>query len=170
MSFLMTRHSTIPSFMSAGKKDITKELAYKDGKYSLTLTDKNNSLSEYSFTSSDSNVKVSKSGNKLTITSKKAIDGKARITATTAVLLVGGFQAVQLPPGQAVQGVESSLGDAPDALHSSRCHAPDAAAVLLVGGFQLTQPLRCRVLQPGELAPGEIVQEGVPCRIGMLRQ
>ena len=79
---LMTRHSTIPSFMSAGKKDITKELAYKDGKYSLTLTDKNNSLSEYSFTSSDSNVKVSKSGNKLTITSKKAIDGKARITAT----------------------------------------------------------------------------------------
>ena len=68
--------------MSAGKKDITKELAYKDGKYSLTLTDKNNALSEYSFTSSDSNVKVSKSGNKLTITSKKAIDGKARITAT----------------------------------------------------------------------------------------
>ena len=78
----MTRHSTIPSFMSAGKKDITKELAYTDGKYSLTLTDKNNSLSEYSFTSSDSNIKVSKSGNKLTITSKKAIDGKARITAT----------------------------------------------------------------------------------------
>jgi hypothetical protein len=78
----MTRHSTIPSFMSAGKKDITKELAYKDGKYSLTLTDKNNALSEYSFTSSDSSVKVSKSGNKLTITSKKAIDGKARITAT----------------------------------------------------------------------------------------
>ncbi len=68
---LMTRHSTIPSFMSAGKKDITKELAYKDGKYSLTLTDKQRLLSEYSFTSSDSNVKVSKSGNKLTITSKK---------------------------------------------------------------------------------------------------
>ena len=79
---LMTRHSTIPSFMSAGKKDITKELAYKDGKYSLTLTDSNGVLSEYSFTSSDSNVKVSKSGNKLTITSKKAVDGKARITAT----------------------------------------------------------------------------------------
>lgn len=79
---LLTRHSTIPSFMSAGKKDITKELAYKDGKYSLTLTDSNGVLSEYSFTSSDSNVKVSKSGNKLTITSSKAIDGTARITAT----------------------------------------------------------------------------------------
>ena len=78
---MLTRHSTIPSFMSAGKKDITKELAYKDGKYSLTLTDSNGVLSEYSFTSSDSNVKVSKSGNKLTITSSKAIDGTARITA-----------------------------------------------------------------------------------------
>ncbi len=79
---LRTRHSTIPSFMSAGKKDVTKELAYKDGKYSITLTDKNGVLSDYSFTSSDSNVKVSKSGNKLTITSSKAIDGKTRITAT----------------------------------------------------------------------------------------
>ena len=79
---MLTRHSTIPSFMSAGKKDITKELAYKDGKYSLTLTDSNGVLSEYSFTSSDSNVKVSKSGNKLTITSSKAVDGTARITAT----------------------------------------------------------------------------------------
>ena len=67
--------------MSAGKKDITKELAYKDGKYSLTLTDSNGVLSEYSFTSSDSSVKVSKSGNKLTITSEKAVDGTVRITA-----------------------------------------------------------------------------------------
>ena len=79
---LLGEHNTIPSFMSGGKNDITKELAYKDGEYSLTFTDKNNVLSEYSFTSSDSSVKVSKSGNKLTIASKKAIDGKARITAT----------------------------------------------------------------------------------------
>lgn len=79
---MLTRHSTIPSFMSAGKSDITKELAYKDGKYSLTLTDSNGVLSEYSFISSDSNVKVSVSGNKLTITSAKAVDGTAMITAT----------------------------------------------------------------------------------------
>jgi len=78
----MTRHSTIPSFMSAGKKDITKELAYKDGKYSITLTDKNGVLSDYSFTSSDANVSVSKDGNKLTVSSKKAISGSVRITAT----------------------------------------------------------------------------------------
>ena len=37
---LMAKHNTIPSFMSGGKNDITKELAYKDGKYSITLTDK----------------------------------------------------------------------------------------------------------------------------------
>ena len=53
--------------MSGGKNDITKELVYKDGKYSITLTDKNGVLSDYSFSSSDGNVKVSRSGDKLTI-------------------------------------------------------------------------------------------------------
>lgn len=79
---LLSEHNTIPSFMSSGKNDITKELSYKDGKYSLTLTDSNGVLSDYSFTSSDSNVSVSKSGNKLTITSSKSISSSVRITAT----------------------------------------------------------------------------------------
>lgn len=79
---LMSEHNTIPSFMSGGKNDITKELSYKDGKYSITLTDKNGVLSDYSFTSSDANVSVSKDGNKLTISSTKAISGSVRITAT----------------------------------------------------------------------------------------
>ena len=79
---LMANHNTIPSFLSGGKNDITKELAYKDGKYSITLTDKNGVLSDYSFTSSDANVSVSKDGNKLTVSSKKAISGSVRITAT----------------------------------------------------------------------------------------
>ena len=78
---LLSEHNTIPSFMSGGKNDITKELAYKDGKYSITLTDKNSVLSDYSFSSSDSNVSVSKSGNKLTISSTVAISGSVRITA-----------------------------------------------------------------------------------------
>ena len=38
---MLREHNTIPSFMSGGKNDITKELAYKDGKYSITLTDSN---------------------------------------------------------------------------------------------------------------------------------
>lgn len=78
---LMSEHNTIPSFMSGGKNDITKELAYKDGKYSIKLTDKNGVLSDYSFSSSDGNVSVSKSGNKLTISSAVAVSGSVRITA-----------------------------------------------------------------------------------------
>ena len=78
---LMSEHNTIPSFMSGGKNDITKELAYKDGKYSITLTDKNGVLSDYSFSSSDGNVSVSKSGNKLTISSAVAVSGSVRIPA-----------------------------------------------------------------------------------------
>jgi len=79
---LMSRHNTIPSFMSGGANDITKELSYQDGKYTLTLTDKNGVLSEYSFASSDSKVSVAKSGNQLIITSETAFDGSVRITAT----------------------------------------------------------------------------------------
>ena len=78
---MLREHNTIPSFMSGGKNDITKELAYKDGKYSITLNDSNGVLSDYSFSSSDSNVSVSKSGNKLTISSTVAISGSVRITA-----------------------------------------------------------------------------------------
>lgn len=79
---LMGRHNTIPSFMSGGANDITKELSYQDGKYTLTLTDKNGVLSEYSFASSDSKASVAKSGNQLIITSETAFDGSVRITAT----------------------------------------------------------------------------------------
>ena len=79
---LMSRHNTIPSFMSGGANDITKELSYQDGKYTLTLTDNNGVLSEYSFASSDSKVSVAKSGNQLIITSETAFDGTVRITAT----------------------------------------------------------------------------------------
>ena len=79
---LLGKHNTIPSFMSGGKNDITKELSYKDGKYSITFTDSNGVLSDYNFSSSNGSVSISKSGNKLTISSTVAIKGSARITAT----------------------------------------------------------------------------------------
>lgn len=79
---LLSKHNTIPSFMSGGADDITKELSYQDGKYTMTLTDNNGVLADYSFATSDSKVSVSKSGNKLTITSETAFDGFVRITAT----------------------------------------------------------------------------------------
>lgn len=78
---LMANHNTIPSFMSGGENDITRELAYKDGRYSLTLNDSNGVLSDFSFASSDANVSITRSGNTLTISSTKAIGGTVRITA-----------------------------------------------------------------------------------------
>ena len=79
---MLSEYNTIPSFMSGGTNDIAKELAYKDGKYSITLTDNNGVLSDYNFSSSDGNVSVSKSGNKLTVSSASAVSGTVRITAT----------------------------------------------------------------------------------------
>ena len=78
---MMSKHNTIPSFMSGSEGGITRELSYRDGRYSMTFTDSNNILSEYDFISSDSNIKVSKNGDKLTVTSEKAVKGTVRITA-----------------------------------------------------------------------------------------
>ena len=79
---LMANHNTIPSFMSGGENDVTRELAYKDGRYTLTLDDSNGVLSDFSFASSDASVSVTRSGNTLTISSTRAIGGTVRITAT----------------------------------------------------------------------------------------
>ena len=75
---MLTRHNTVPSFMNGS----SRELEYKDGKYTLTLTDTNGVLSEYDFSSSDRSVSVSKSGNTLTISSADPFKGSVRITAT----------------------------------------------------------------------------------------
>lgn len=75
---MLTRYSTVPSFMNGS----SRELEYKDGKYTLTLTDTNGVLSEYSISSSDRNVSISQSGNTLTISSAGPFRGSVRITAT----------------------------------------------------------------------------------------
>lgn len=79
---MLTEHSTIPSFMSSSAGGVTEELKYSDGKYTLTLTDSNGVLDDYSFSASDSAVKVSRFGNQLTITSEQAFEGTVRITAS----------------------------------------------------------------------------------------
>lgn len=79
---LLTEHSTIPSFMSGSTGGASRELKYSDGKYTLTLTDNNGVLGDYSFSTSNASVKVSKSGNQLTITSEQAFEGTVRISAT----------------------------------------------------------------------------------------
>lgn len=70
----MARHYTRPSFTAytpgAAK---TFELEYKNGKYTVTLTDSNNMLSDY-YVSVSGGVSASVSGNTLTLTSTKPIN------------------------------------------------------------------------------------------------
>lgn len=79
----MAEYNTIPSFMSGTKSSAdTYQMEWDGSSYSVTLTDSNKCLSNYSFTSSDSSVKISVSGNKLTLTSSSQITSAVTITAT----------------------------------------------------------------------------------------
>ena len=76
------KHSKVPSFFakSAGKaKSI--ELEWDGEKYTATLTDTNNVLTNYSFSASVSGIRFSVSGNKLTITADTAPSDTVTITA-----------------------------------------------------------------------------------------
>ena len=70
----MEQHYKIPSFMKSSKSSApTYDLiADGNGKYSITLTDSNNILSQYTFTNT-SNLTFSVSGNKLTVTANGPI-------------------------------------------------------------------------------------------------
>ena len=75
-------HSKVPSFFSksAGKaKNI--ELEWDGKKYTATLTDTNNVLSNYSFSANTSGIRFSVNGNKLTITADTAPNDTVTITA-----------------------------------------------------------------------------------------
>ena len=82
MAASVQKHSKLPSFLSktpGGAKEI--ELEWDGSKYTVTLTDSNNVLSGYKFSSNDSGVQFSVSGNKLTITAEKAPSDGLTITA-----------------------------------------------------------------------------------------
>lgn len=70
----LEQHGTIPSFMNRSKSNAPSYelIADGNGKYSITLTDTNNILSQYSFTNT-SNLTFSVSGNELTITANGPI-------------------------------------------------------------------------------------------------
>lgn len=78
---LMQEHNTIPSFMSDDKEKVLKDMKFKDGKYTLTLTDNNKVLSDYTVTCGNSKISLSVSGNKLTVTSSEPLEDSARIKA-----------------------------------------------------------------------------------------
>ena len=76
------KHSKVPSFFSksAGKAQ-NIELAWDGEKYTATLTDANNVLSDYLFSSSVPGIRFSVNGNKLTITADTAPSDTVTITA-----------------------------------------------------------------------------------------
>lgn len=76
------QHTKVPSFMtkSSGSAQ-THELKWTGSEYSLTLTDENNVLKNYNFSSNVSGLKFSVSGNQLTISSETAPKEPISITA-----------------------------------------------------------------------------------------
>ena len=76
-------HSKLPSFFarSTGKAQEI-ELTWNGSRYSATLTDTNNVLSNYTFTANAPRVHCTVSGNQLTISSETSTDGPITITAS----------------------------------------------------------------------------------------
>ena len=104
-------YNVIPSFAyetQANAKSNVKELKYSDGKYTLTLTDSNKILSDYTFKKTG-DVSVSISGNQITLTSSKAIDtpvvfsAEKKMPKVTGTLIACGASSKQ----DVVTGVQS---------------------------------------------------------------
>lgn len=106
----LANYSTVPSFASAiASKAETYEMKYSDGKYSVTLTDSNNILTDFSFKATGS-VSASVSGNKLTLTSTSAVNDALTFNSAKSMPDVG--KTVLVPYGDAslqdvITGVEN---------------------------------------------------------------
>ena len=106
----LANYSTVPSFASAiASKAETYEMKYSDGKYSVTLTDSNNILTDFSFKTTGS-VSASVSGNKLTLTSNSAVNDALTFNSEKLMPDVG--KTVLVPYGDAslqdvITGVEN---------------------------------------------------------------
>ena len=82
MAASVQKHSKLPSFLTKTPGSAQEiELEWDGSKYTVTLTDSNNVLSGYKFSSNDSGVQFSVRGNKLTITAEKAPSDGLTITA-----------------------------------------------------------------------------------------
>ena len=76
------RHTKLPSFFAYSSASAgSYELKWDGEKYSVTLTDKNNVLSNFNFSSNTAGLDFSVNGNKLTISSDTAIKGSVSIKA-----------------------------------------------------------------------------------------
>lgn len=106
----LANYSTVPSFASAiASKAETYEMKYTDGKYTLTLTDSNSILSDFSFKTT-SGVSASVSGNKLTLTSSFPVNDAVTFNSAKSMPSVG--NTTLIPYGDAtlqdvITGVEN---------------------------------------------------------------
>lgn len=106
----LANYSTVPSFASAiTSKAETYEMKYSDGKYTLTLTDSNSILSDFSFKTT-SGVSASVSGNRLTLTSTSTVNDAVTFNSAKSMPDVG--KTVLVPYGDAslqdvITGVEN---------------------------------------------------------------
>ena len=106
----LANYSTVPSFASAiASKAETYEMKYSDGKYTLTLTDSNNILSDFSFKTTGG-VSASVSGNKLTLTSSNPVNDTVTFNSAKSMPSVG--NTTLIPYGDAtlqdvITGVEN---------------------------------------------------------------
>ena len=79
----MLSYMTLPSFMSAVSTTAPQEeLPYDGSTYSLTLTDTNNVIGNYSFSASDTAVSVEVSGNQLILRSASPLSAPVTVVAT----------------------------------------------------------------------------------------
>ena len=110
ISKILANYSTVPSFASAiASKAETYEMKYSDGKYTLTLTDSNNILSDFSFKTTGG-MSVSVSGNRLTLTSTSTVNDAVTFNSAKSMPDVG--KTVLVPYGDAslqdvITGVEN---------------------------------------------------------------
>lgn len=106
----LANYSTVPSFASAiASKAETYEMKYSDGKYSVTLTDSNKILDEFTFKTTNG-ITATKSGNKLTLTSTSAVNDAVTFNSAKSMPDVG--KTVLVPYGDAslqdvITGVEN---------------------------------------------------------------
>lgn len=106
----LANYSTVPSFASAiASKAETYEMKYSDGKYTLTLTDNNSILSDFSFKTTGG-VSASVSGNKLTLTSSNPVNDAVTFNSAKSMPSVG--NTTLIPYGDAtlqdvITGVEN---------------------------------------------------------------
>ena len=106
----LANYSIVPSFASAiASKAETYEMKYSDGKYTLTLTDSNSILSDFSFKTTGG-VSATVSGNKLTLTSTSTVNDAVTFNSAKSMPSVSGTTLV--PYGDAslqdvITGVEN---------------------------------------------------------------